>query len=83
MGRPGQTLCTYTPRTLLAPRTSTPPHSPFRGTFGSQDTFLPFEACEQHSECKFDNHIGLSNLLDRAERSGSQLALRTSYKELC
>lgn len=67
MGRPSQTLRQYPPRALLTPCTSTPPHSAFRRTFGSQDTFLPFEACEQHSKCKFDNDIGLSDLLNGAE----------------
>lgn len=67
MGRLSQTLCQYPPRDLLTPRTSTPPHSAFRRTFGSQDTFLPFETREQHSERKFDNHNSLSDLLDGAK----------------
>ena len=67
MGRPSQPFRQYPPRTLLTPRTSAPPHCAFRRTFGSQDTFLPFEACEQYSERKFDNHNGLSDLLDGVE----------------
>ena len=67
VGRPCQTLRQHPPRTLLTSPTTTPSHSAFRRTFGSQDTFLPFEACQQHSEREFHDHIGLSHLLDGAE----------------
>lgn len=67
VGRPRQTLRQHPPRALLTPRTTTPPHSAFCRTFGSQDTFLPFETCQQYSKCEFHDHISLSDLLDGAK----------------
>lgn len=66
VGRPRQTLCQYPPRALLAPRTTTPPYSAFCRTLGPQNTFLPFETCQQHGKCEFHDHISLSYLLNGA-----------------
>ena len=71
LGLPCGALCPKPSQAILASSSTSPPYRSFCGPFSAEDSLVPLRARQQHSQCQLDNNFRMSDMLDRAQRTGS------------